>query len=419
MVGRPKGWFGRRLNLAQPQVEWTIVTQGPPHRLAALLDQKSMAPGARIYRLAEGCLIILGIVAMMANTSPNLSEPARVICQAILIAIVLIFLADAALRLAFAPQLEPQSHANAPRAARIGWAWSLPGALDLLTILPITLAAPFYWTPDGAPLLASLWLLRFARYSAGPQMLMTVLLRERVSILGLALLFAVVLVAASVLAYLAEAKVQPDAFGSVGDALWWTITTLTTTGYGDRVPMTGLGRALGGLVMVSGIILFALLAGLLATSFAAEMRRRDFLQSWDMLSRVPFFREAGPSTIADLAALLRPRELPSRAIVTRKGQPGDCMFFIIAGEVEILIEPQSVRLGPGDFFGEIALITGGPRNATVMTTRETQLLVLDIADFRGLAASRPELTASIGAEAARRMATPAAAPAAAPAPSKA
>jgi voltage-gated potassium channel len=386
------------------------VIQGYPHRLARLLDRKSMAPAARADRFAEGYLIALGILAMIANTSPNLGPTGRTLCQAVLIATLVIFLCDAVLRLAFARHLDADSGGDRT-AARLGWVKSLPGALDLLTILPITLAAPFAWTPDGAPLLASLWLFRFARYSAGPQMLMTVLLRERVSIVGLALLFALVLVIASVLAYLAEAKIQPDSFGSLADALWWTITTLTTTGYGDRVPITGFGRLLGGLVMVSGIILFALLAGLLATSFAAEMRRRDFLQSWDMLARVPFFREAGPSTIADLAALLRPRALPSRAIVTRKGQPGDCMFFIIAGEVEILIEPQSVRLGPGEFFGEIALITGGPRSATVMTTRETQLLVLDIADFRGLAASRPELTASIAAEAARRMAPAAGAPA--------
>jgi voltage-gated potassium channel len=288
---------------------------------------------------------------------------------------------------------------------------SLSGILDLLTVVPIALTAPFYWTPDGTPLLACLWLLRLARYSSGPHMVITVLVRERAAILGLLLLFVFVLVLASILAFLAESKAQPEAFGSVVDTLWWTITTLTTTGYGDRVPVTGLGKILGGSVMIGGIVLFALLAGLLATSFAAEVRRRDFLQSWDMLARVPFFQEAGLATIADLASILRPRDLPARAQVTRRGQPGDCMFFIVSGEVEILLDPRSVRLGPGQFFGEIALLTGGPRNATAMTTRATQLLVLDIADFRSLAASRPQLTDLIKREADRRMSQVAAAPA--------
>jgi voltage-gated potassium channel len=377
-----------------------------PHlsdRVIAVLDRRSMAFPARAYRLAEAILIIAGVVAMMVNTLPDATSWHHQVCSMVLITILSLFILDLALRVWLAPALA-QRPGDAPHAA-LRWRSirSISGILDLLSVVPIALTAPFYWTPDGTPLLACLWLLRLARYSSGPHMLITVLVRERAAILGLLLLFVFVLVLASILAFLAENKAQPDAFGSVFDTLWWTITTLTTTGYGDRVPVTGLGKVLGGGVMIGGIVLFALLAGLLATSFAAEVRRRDFLQSWDMLVRVPFFQEAGPATIADLAAILRPRDLPARASVTRRGQPGDCMFFIVSGEVEILLDPRSVRLGPGQFFGEIALLTGGPRNATAITTRATQLLVLDIADFRSLAASRPELTELIKREANRRL----------------
>jgi CRP-like cAMP-binding protein len=79
------------------------------------------------------------------------------------------------------------------------------------------------------------------------------------------------------------------------------------------------------------------------------------------------------------------------------------MYFIVEGEVEVLIEPLPVRLRSGAFFGEIAILTGAPRNATIVTTRATQLLSLDIADFRSLAASRPELTDIIRKEADRRL----------------
>ena len=79
------------------------------------------------------------------------------------------------------------------------------------------------------------------------------------------------------------------------------------------------------------------------------------------------------------------------------------MYFIVEGEVEVLIEPTPVRLYAGAFFGEIAILTGAPRNATIVTTKATQLLSLDIADFRALAASRPELTDLIRKEADRRL----------------
>jgi len=169
------------------------------------------------------------------------------------------------------------------------------------------------------------------------------------------------------------------------------------------VPLTPLGRMIAGSTMITGIIIFGLLAGILATGFATEVKRRDFLRNWDLVAKVPMFHDIGPGTIADLAGLLRPRELPARSVVARKGTAGDCMFFIVTGEVEIQVEPQPLRLGGGKFFGEMALVTGAPRNATVVTTHDTQLLVLDIADFRALASAKPELLDVIQAEADRRM----------------
>jgi voltage-gated potassium channel len=218
------------------------------------------------------------------------------------------------------------------------------------------------------------------------------------------LLFFSVLLAGGVLEYLAERGNDPDQFNSVGQTLWWAITTLTTTGYGDMVPKTGLGRLIAGGMMISGLIVFGLLAGVLATGFAQEMRRRDFLRNWDLVAQVPLFHDVGAGTIADLANLLRPRELPARSVVARRGAPGDCMFFIVNGEVEIQVEPKPVKLTGGDFFGEMALVTGAARNATVVTTEATRLLVLDIADFRALASEKPELLDIIHQEAERRSA---------------
>jgi voltage-gated potassium channel len=386
------------------------VSAAPPSRtvrivavLATMLDRRSMSSRARLYRRAEATLILIGLLAMIVMTTLSLADAARSLASGVLIVIMVLFLIDAAVRLALNRAItahERLETEDGDTARWIGTAW---GALDVLTILPMAIAAPLYWTPSGAPLLATLWLLRFARYSRGGRILATVILREREPILGVLLLFGMVLTGGAVLGYLAERHAQPAVFTSVGASLWWAITTLTTTGYGDMVPVTPLGRMVGGAVMIGGLGTISLLAGILATGFAAELKRTEFLRSWDMISKVSFFENAGAATIADVASLLRPRDFPARSVVTRRGQPGDCMYFIVDGEVEILIEPKPVRLGPGAFFGEIAILTGAPRNATVITTKVTQLLSLDIADFRALAASRPELTDLIRKEADLRL----------------
>ncbi len=362
-----------------------------------------MSSRARLYRRAEATLILIGLLAMIVMTTPSVAEAARSLASGGLIIIMALFLIDAAVRLAFSRAITAHERLETEDGDTARWVGTAWGALDVLTILPMAIAAPFYWTPSGAPLLASLWLLRFARYSRGGRILTTVILREREPILGVLLLFGMVLTGGAVLGYLAERHAQPGVFTSVGTALWWAITTLTTTGYGDMVPITPLGRMVGGAVMIGGLGTISLLAGILATGFAAELKRTEFLRSWDMISKVSFFENAGAATIADVASLLRPRDFPARSVVTRRGQPGDCMYFIVDGEVEILIEPKPVRLGPGAFFGEIAILTGAPRNATVITTKVTQLLSLDIADFRALAASRPELTDLIRKEADLRL----------------
>jgi voltage-gated potassium channel len=221
-------------------------------------------------------------------------------------------------------------------------------------------------------------------------------------LLAVFLVFGIVLLLAASLAYLLERRVQPEMFGSVPQALWWAIVTLTTTGYGDVIPVTVLGRVLAGCVMVAGVLVFALWAGILATGFTEETRRQEFLHTWDLVAQVPFFRDTGTTVIAEVARLLRAHQFPAGAVIMRRGERGDCMYFIARGEVEIRVGAQPVRLGAGAFFGEVALLTGDPRNATVVAARRSTLLALDIVDFRGLLGRQPELARIIGEAAGRR-----------------
>jgi len=78
------------------------------------------------------------------------------------------------------------------------------------------------------------------------------------------------------------------------------------------------------------------------------------------------------------------------------------MYFIVSGEARAMLAPEPVTLRPGAFFGEMALLFGTPRSTTVVITQPCVLLVLDVADFRVLAARRPELINVIEAEGRRR-----------------
>jgi voltage-gated potassium channel len=211
-----------------------------------------------------------------------------------------------------------------------------------------------------------------------------------------------VLFLASVAVYYLERDGQPVAFGSVPATLWWAVATLTTTGYGDVVPITPLGRLVAALVMICGLGVFGLWTGILATGFAAETRRDNFLKTWESVSKVPFFAALGPSAIADVTHMLRTMDLPARTMIIRKGQAGDCMYFIAAGEVEVDLPGKKVRLGEGAFFGEMALLGNNLRSANITTTRVSKLLVLDLVDFRMLMARHPDLAETIDAEAKRR-----------------
>ncbi len=288
--------------------------------------------------------------------------------------------------------------------AQRGWNYALSGRglVDAVGALAVPLALMLGTDPKTAWLLSVLWLLKVVPGIPGLRQLRRVLVVESGPILSVLVIFLMVLFLASVAEYFLEREFQPNAFGSVPAALWWAVATLTTTGYGDVVPVTPLGRMVAAVVMICGLGVFGLWTGILATGFAAETRRDNFLKTWESVSKVPFFAALGPAAIADVTHMLRTMDLPARTMIIRKGQAGDCMYFIAEGEVEVDLPGKKVLLGEGAFFGEMALLGNNLRSANITTTRVSKLLVLDLVDFRVLMARHPDLAETIDAEAARR-----------------
>jgi voltage-gated potassium channel len=286
-----------------------------------------------------------------------------------------------------------------------GWVYALSfrGLVDAGAAVAVPLAMILGVNPKSAWLFGVLWMLKVVPGIPGLRQLRRVVVVESGPLLSVLVIFLMVLFLAAVAEYYLERDVQPAGFNSVPAALWWAVATLTTTGYGDVVPITPAGRLVAAVVMICGLGVFGLWTGILATGFAAETRRDNFLKTWESVSKVPFFAALGPAAIADVTHMLRTIDLPARTMIIRKGQVGDCMYFIASGEVEVDLPGKKVALGDGAFFGEMALLGNNLRSANITTTQVSQLLVLDLVDFRLLMARHPDLAETIDAEAKRRV----------------
>jgi voltage-gated potassium channel len=169
-------------------------------------------------------------------------------------------------------------------------------------------------------------LLKLVRYSPALQTLGRVIADEYRALLGALLIILVLLLFASATAYFLERCAQPDKFGSIPDAAWWALSTLTTVGYGDIVPVTPLGKLLGGGVMLLGVGIIALPVAIIATDFSQESNRHQFVVTWSMVARVPLFAAMDESEIAEITKLIYTRMFLPGVPIVRKGDAGDAMI---------------------------------------------------------------------------------------------
>jgi voltage-gated potassium channel len=361
-------------------------------RVFPALTQFVAATAGRNMTRAAYVAVTAGVVMMVLLTVDPAYEAAHHWVDSVLWACLAFFVFEWAVRL---------RHAYLTQRLA-AYLLSGRGLVDAVAAAGVPIAILLGAGAKSAWLLGIFWMFKVVPGIAGLRQLRRVLVLESGPLLSVLVIFLMVLFMASVVVHFLERDVQPAAFGSVPATLWWAVVTLTTVGYGDVVPITTLGRLVAAVVMICGLGVFGLWTGILATGFAAETRRDNFLKTWESVSKVPFFAALGPSAIADVTHMLRTMDLPARTMIIRKGQVGDCMYFIAAGEVEVDLPGKKVALGEGAFFGEMALLGSNLRSANITTTRVSKLLVLDLVDFRMLMARHPDLAETIDAEAKRR-----------------
>jgi voltage-gated potassium channel len=370
-----------------------------------LLDPDIQTFWDRVIHNGLIALILLNVAVAVLESVPALSERWGALFLAIEIISVAVFTAEYLLRLWSTPEHGLWQELT-PWQARLKFAVQPQAIIDFLAV------APFYlvlFTDLDLRTLLLLRLFRFfklARYSPGMASLLDVIYSERRSLLAsFVILAGGVLIAASAM-YYAEHNAQPDKFGTIPDAMYWAIVTLATVGYGDVVPVTPLGKTIAGLSAVAGIVMLALPVGILASAFAQEIHRRDFVVTWSMVARVPIFAELDADELAQIMRCLSSRSCEEGEIIVHKGEPADSMYFITAGEVEIELPDKPVRLTSGDFFGEIAILPHTERTATVKAATRAKLLVLDAKDLNHLMDHSPRMANQIHTVAKARQDSP-------------
>ncbi|WP_296343446.1 cyclic nucleotide-gated ion channel [Reyranella sp.] len=370
----------------------------------SVLRPSEPSPAARRWRTFHLTVLAVGLLAVILLSIDEFASGHRVYLRGAIWIVTIIFLVEYLARLWVAPEI-PAYVDKSPTRARLHWIVSLPGLIGLLAIMPVVMMTGGYSISgaDTASVFCILWILKLGLHAPAFGTLARVISNERAPIASVLIVFAILLMAAATAAHMFERVKQPEAFGNLPNAMWWAVVTLTTTGYGDVVPLTAGGRMIGSLLMISGIAVLALMTGVLATGFAQEERRREYLRVWDQVSRVPIFASLGVVTLSEIVGKLRTRYYPAHVTVLRRGDPGDSMFFISNGEVEVRLPTGgSVRLDDGAFFGEMALLNRQPRAASVATTRPTTLLVLYASDFYEIASHIPALAEAVENEAKRR-----------------
>jgi voltage-gated potassium channel len=276
----------------------------------------------------------------------------------------------------------------ADHSYRIYYVISFLGIIDLLVILSILhniISGDINSWPNYVVILG---LFKLSRYIPGFEIVGAVVKKERQILMASLLSLGFLVVILSTALYLAERNVQPEVFKNIPTALWWGIVTMTTTGYGDITPITPVGRIVGGVAMLGGIAMLAIPAGILASGFAAEIRHREQINNWQIISNLELFKDLDSSCIADITRHLRSLVLPKNTVVFKKNSAPDAIYFIADGAVEVQIHPRptsTITLQKGDVFGETGLLENRKRNATIKTIRATRLMALDLQDFHRLA----------------------------------
>ncbi|WP_262695366.1 ion transporter [Kordiimonas aquimaris] len=288
---------------------------------------------------------------------------------------------------------------------RLRYILSPMAIIDAAAIAPFFLGA--FVTADLRTLriFRLLRLLKLVRYSPALSSLTRVIYQERRALVATFIIMMGLLFFSATIAYLLEHEAQPVAFGSIPAALWWALSTLTTVGYGDVVPVTDGGRVLGSAVMIIGFVFYALPIGIIASGFSDEVHRREFVVPLRVIEDFPIFQHLPNEAAKDLATRVRTLSASPGTVLSHKMDMNNGLYCILSGEVSAFYQHKAIPLESGDFFGECNIISDKNYQPATLTNERTKVIWLESVDLHMLLSIYPEFAQGMLDHAGRRLKT--------------
>ena len=249
----------------------------PAHSLRRRVYRQLEPVGHSVYGLSLTnrivvALIVLSVLAAIIDSEPVMSAGYENWLHGVELACSVIFVVEYVLRVWVC--VENPVHGPGWKG-RLHYMRSPAAVLDLIALTPLvtTLVGGEAFLLRFVRLLRLLRLARFGRLSAALTHLREAIRSRAFELVASLWIALILLLVTSTLMYLVEGRVQPETFGSIPRAMWWSIVTLTTVGYGDVVPVTAAGRILAGCTAVIGVGLVAMPTGILASAFSEAVQR--------------------------------------------------------------------------------------------------------------------------------------------------
>ena len=240
-------------------------------RYASVKDKKA----ALVFSWVMTLMVLFNVAAVVLESVPEIGHKHQQTFAWFDAVSILFFSIEYLLRVWTAAE-NNRSSATTASGRRLHYMLGFHGLIDLIAILPFFLQSLM----PGLDLrvlrvIRILRILKLSHYSTALEDLIASIYAERDSFISALYLLALTILIASCLMYYAEHKLQPAQFGTIPDAMWWAIVTITTVGYGDAVPVSGYGKFIGAVTALSGVFTVALLTGIVASAFATRVRRQE------------------------------------------------------------------------------------------------------------------------------------------------
>lgn len=247
------------------------------HRLFLILELKSTRDkkAAWLFSWALTLMVLSNVLAVILESVPAIEAQYGLALALFDAFSVLFFSVEYLVRVWTAAEKRLHSPATVT-GRRLSYMLSFHGLIDLIAVLPFFLQSLL----PGLDLrflrvIRIMRILKLSHYSTALEDLLASVYAEKDAFISAIYLLALSILITACLMYYAEHALQPDKFGTIPDAMWWAIITITTVGYGDVTPVSSWGKLIGAFTALSGVFTVALLTGIVASAFATRVRTHE------------------------------------------------------------------------------------------------------------------------------------------------